>query len=354
MVVLGRDGSGRQRDLELSEFRLSDESVAELLQLPRIGPGALDVSVPAPYLDQLTVGSPGMAPLGACEEHSRLLLEPIAVPGLEHTGLRTAFEKAELDLAHLHLGHKSPGLARDGGHGKGDVAQQHVERLRRWHEQQEQQRDEYPLFYPDGSKKKNFREDVRHAFRQVEPEPWLRPSAAAAANAAGAAPAGVGSGESDRALVAREAERALAKRRRSAGVREPSRSLSPSATVARPGPSALSCQSTAGGVTGAGAGAGEGEGEGNETGTGAGAGATVGAGAAAAASPGRAGTGAATGVTAAAGCAIDGSPSLRSKCAARRDPHLYKAPPREADKKLREILTRIRREQQRIETLSLY
>lgn len=323
MVRGGSGGGGAGKAaLELSELQVSDDAVADLLQLPRIGPGALDVSVPAPYLDHMTVGSPGLEPLGACEEHSRLLLEPIAVPGLEHTGLRTAFEKAELDLAQLHLGHK--GEASPRGQGQG-------ERRR-----QQQQRDEHPLFYPDGSKKKNFREDVRHAFRLVESEPWLRPSAAAAADSAGAAPAGDGIGESDRALVAREAERALAKRRRSAGVREPSRSLSPSALVARAGAGASSsCPSEAGAASAASAGAGPPCGAGSA----AGAGACAGAG---------------TGATAAAGCAIGGSPSPRCKGAVRRDLHLYRAPPREADKKLREILARIRRDQQRIETLSLY
>jgi len=94
----------------------------------------------APYLDMLCVAASRVAPLSECGEHNRLLVEPLVMPALDHTGLRSVFEADGLCRA----GQPDEGAGQDDLHG------------------------EHPLFYPDGRKKKNFRRNVRLALRQAE------------------------------------------------------------------------------------------------------------------------------------------------------------------------------------------
>lgn len=45
-------------------FEFTSEGKDDLMEdeIPNVGPAALDVSVPAPYLDHFSIGSPGLLP----------------------------------------------------------------------------------------------------------------------------------------------------------------------------------------------------------------------------------------------------------------------------------------------------
>lgn len=112
-------------------------------------------------------GTGGGNTVTKCDEHSRLVIEPLALPSLEHTGLRTALANTKVDTADI--------------------------------------KEEHPLFYPNGRKRKNFRAEVQQAFRKANTDDFVQTSDP------------INGGNTDQALLSLECKRAATKNKRKQG-----------------------------------------------------------------------------------------------------------------------------------------
>lgn len=147
-------------------------TVAELAAM--MGPASAAGSGVAPYLDAMHIRSSSMGAMS----HGELLVEPISVPSLQHTGIRTTLEKLENEINNA---------AQHGGGGL----------------------EERPLFYPDGRKKKNLRVQVREALRRMDgtSAPTSSSSVALALTLTSLASEAAQAQRSDREVVSRQCRR---------------------------------------------------------------------------------------------------------------------------------------------------